>query len=54
MRAGGHLSLIRTDEALTMPVQVVGTVWKIGIAATGLPPRMHLGLKIAGPLCAAI
>jgi hypothetical protein len=25
-----------------------------GIAATELPPRVHLGLELAGPLCAAI
>jgi hypothetical protein len=28
--------------------------WYSGIAATELPPRVHLGLKLAGPLCAAI
>jgi hypothetical protein len=28
--------------------------WQTGIADTELPPRVHLGLKLAGPLCAAI
>jgi hypothetical protein len=29
------------------------TATKTGIAATELPLRVHLGLKLAGPLCAA-
>jgi hypothetical protein len=28
--------------------------WWTGIAATELPPHVHLGHKLAGPLCAAI
>jgi hypothetical protein len=28
--------------------------WQTGITATELPPRVHLGLELAGPLCAAI
>jgi hypothetical protein len=32
----------------------VMTGWLTGIAATELPLRVHLGLKLAGPLCAAI
>jgi hypothetical protein len=32
----------------------VGGRWQTGIAATKLPLRVHLGLKIAGPLSAAI
>jgi hypothetical protein len=54
-RLEGYHRLLHTARNCytTLTVAFSRVDWT-GVAATELPPRVHLGLELAGPLCAAI
>jgi hypothetical protein len=60
MKKDTRSSGIKNSHSASLPVKIPhelacgGERVETGIVATELPPRVHLGLKLAGTLCAAI